>query len=97
MAAFSAFQPIKGRSWFGWSCPIGVLERSPSGGRIAAIRLSARCPSVDNTERRLDGRQRHVVSHYRLGEALEGERAKLFSCDASLECDVDKLAEQDLA
>jgi hypothetical protein len=21
MAAFSAFQPIKARSWFGWSCP----------------------------------------------------------------------------
>ena len=25
----------------------------------------------------------HVVGHYRLGEALEGEWAKLFSCDAS--------------
>ena len=52
--------------------------------RIAAIRLSARCPSFYNTERRLDGREWHVVGHYRLGEALEGERAQLFSCGASL-------------
>jgi hypothetical protein len=37
----------------------------------------------DNTESRLGERQRHVVGHYRLGEALEGERANLFGCDAS--------------
>ena len=41
-------------------------------------------PPFDNTERRLDGRERYVVGHHRLAEALEGERAKLFSCDASL-------------
>ena len=33
---------------------------------------------------RLDDRERHVVGHYRLGEAPEGERAKLFGCDAAL-------------
>jgi hypothetical protein len=40
--------------------------------------------AFDNTKSWLDGRERHVVGHNRLGEALEGERAKLFSCDASL-------------
>ena len=45
---------------------------------------SLRAAPFDNTERRLDGRERYVVGHNRLGEALEGERAKLFSCDASL-------------
>ncbi len=43
-----------------------------------------RTAPVDNTERRLDRRERHVVGHYRLGKTLEGERAKLFSCDAPL-------------
>ena len=41
--------------------------------------------------------ERHVVSHYRLGEALEGERADLFGCDASPERDIDALTEQNLA
>ena len=45
---------------------------------------SLRAAPVDNTERRLDGRERYVVGHNRLAEAFEGERAKLFSCDASL-------------
>ena len=36
------------------------------------------------SEARLDGRERYVVSDNRLAKALEGERAKLFSCDASL-------------
>jgi hypothetical protein len=45
---------------------------------------SLRAAPFDNTDRRLDGRERYVVGHNRLAEALEGERAKLFSCDASL-------------
>ena len=45
---------------------------------------SLRAAPFDNTERWLAGRERYVVGHYRLAEALEGERAKLFSCDASL-------------
>ena len=40
--------------------------------------------------------ERHIVRHYRLSEALEGKRAKLFSGDASLQCDIDPLAEQNL-
>ena len=52
--------------------------------RIAVIWSSIRCPSFDNAETRLTTYERHVVGHYRLGEALEGERADLFGCDASL-------------
>ena len=33
---------------------------------------SLRAAPFDNTKRRLAGRERHVVGHYRLGEALEG-------------------------
>jgi len=44
----------------------------------------------------LAGRERHVIGHNRLSEALESERAKLFGGDASLEGNVDALAEQDL-
>src|SRR5262245_39355473 len=53
--------------------------------------------AIDNTKSRLGSRERHVVGHYRLGKTLEGERAKLFRCDASLERDIDPLAEQYLA
>jgi len=45
--------------------------------------LSARRAPFDNPESRLTADERHVVGHYRLGEALEGERADLFGCDAS--------------
>jgi len=38
---------------------------------------------LDNAEGRLTTYERHVVSHYRLGEALEAERANLFGYDAS--------------
>src|SRR5215831_1194721 len=51
----------------------------------------------DHTKSRLAGRERHVVGHYRLGETLEGKRAKLFGGDASLERYIDPLAEQYLA
>ena len=65
--------------------------------RIAAICLSTRRPAFDNAESRLTACKRHVVGHYRLGEALEGERADLFGCDASPERDIDALTEQNLA
>src|SRR5437763_9393729 len=42
-----------------------------------------RAASFNNSESRLSGRERHVVGHYGLGEALEGEYAKLFGCDAA--------------
>ena len=45
---------------------------------------AARWSPFDNAESGLGGRERHIVRHNRLGEALEGERAKLFSCDACL-------------
>ena len=41
--------------------------------------------------------ERHVVSHDRLGEALQGERANLFGGNASLQRDIDALTEQNLA
>ena len=53
-------------------------------------------PPFDNTESRLGGRERHIVGHDRLGEALEGERANLFGGDASLQRDIDALTEQNL-
>ena len=56
-------------------------QSRPSSG-VAALKQSAGCP-FDTTER-LDGPERYVVGHHRLGEALEGESAKLFGCDASL-------------
>src|SRR5262249_58393356 len=52
---------------------------------------------VDNAERRLAGRERHVVGHDWLGETLQGERANLFSRYASFERHVDPLTEQNLA
>ena len=45
----------------------------------------------------MGGRERHVVGHDRLGEALEGKRTYLFGGNASLERNVDSLAEQYLA
>ena len=38
----------------------------------------------NHAEGRLGGRERHVVGNYGLSEALEGECANLFGCDASL-------------
>jgi hypothetical protein len=51
--------------------------------RIAAAWSNPRWASFDNAESRLTTYGRHVVGHYRLGEALEGERANLFDKDAS--------------
>ena len=47
-------------------------------------RLNALWATFDNAKSRSMVRERHVVGHYRLGEALEGERTDLFGCDASL-------------
>jgi hypothetical protein len=40
------------------------------------------------------GRERHVIGHYGLGEALESDRAYLFGGDASLQRDIDALTER---
>ena len=53
----------------------GIQQRPRSNALWAAF---------DNTERRLGGRKWHVLGNYRLGEALEGERANPFGGDASL-------------
>ena len=45
----------------------------------------------------MGGDEGHVVGNYGLGEAFEGERANLFGHDASVECDVNTLTEQNLA
>src|SRR5215468_8082748 len=52
--------------------------------RGATTESNALWASFDYTESRLGRRERHVVGHYRLRETLESDRAKLFSCDASL-------------
>src|SRR5262252_3517723 len=52
---------------------------------------------VDNAERRLAGRERHVVGDDRMGETLQGERSNLFSRYASFERHVNELTEQNLA
>jgi hypothetical protein len=51
----------------------------------------------DNPKNGLGSREWHVVSHDRLGEALEAERANLFGHNASPERDIDALTEQNLA
>ena len=53
------------------------------GVRVAAPHSNTLWAAFDNAESRLGGHERHVVSHYRLGEALEAERANLFGYDAS--------------
>src|SRR6516164_769140 len=73
-------------------CPIATRCEGGSGPHSNTL-----WAAFDNAESRLGGHERHVVGHYRLGQALEGERAKLFSCDTSLQRDVDALAEQNLA
>ena len=45
----------------------------------------------------MTSRERHIVGDNRLGETLEGERADLFSRDASSQRHIDELTEQDLA
>jgi hypothetical protein len=53
--------------------------------------------AFDNMKRGLAGREWHVVGHYRLGEALEGERANLFGYKASPKRGIYALTEQNLA
>ena len=64
-------------SWF-YPEPAGARQE-----RIAPIWSSTRRPSFADAESRLATCERHVVGHYRLGEALESECANLFGCDAS--------------
>src|SRR6516165_344791 len=73
-------------------CPIATRCEGGSGPHSNTL-----WAAFDNAESRLGGHERHVVGHYRLGQALEGERAKLFSCDTPLQRDVHALAEQNLA
>src|SRR5215467_3504797 len=51
---------------------------------------------VDNAERRLADRERHVVGDDWLGETLQGERPNLFSRYASFERHVNALTKQNL-
>ena len=44
----------------------------------------------------MSGCERHVVSHYRLGETLQGNRAALLQSDPTAEPGGDALGEQDL-
>jgi hypothetical protein len=76
-------RPFVAAEWAGRFCPIGVITKCPAGAH-RAIRSSARCSSFDNAESRLTTYERHVVGHYGLDKALEGECANLFGCDASL-------------
>jgi hypothetical protein len=48
---------------------------------VSLPHLNSLWAAFDNTERRLDSRERHVVGNYRLSEALECERAYLFGWD----------------
>ena len=73
------------------------LTEQPGGRVRSGPTSNTLWATFDNTESRLSGRERHVVGYYRLGEALEGERAHLFGCNACLERDIDKLTEQNLA
>jgi len=61
------------------------------------LRSNALWATFNNTESGLVGRERHVVGHDRVSQALEGERTNLFGGDVSLKGDIDALAEQDLA
>ena len=60
------------------------------------LRSNMSGPTLDNAESRLGGREQYVVSHYRLGETLQGKRANLFGRYASFERRVDALTEQNL-
>ena len=58
--------------------------KKPSNHRMTPPSNGLRAPPFNNAEKRLDGPERYVIGDNRLGEALEGERAKLFGCDAAL-------------
>src|SRR5215831_1035363 len=72
-----------------------LLSRAKTG--LHTLTGHSMIAPVDNAERRLAGRGRHVVSNDRLGETLQGEPANLFSRHASFERHVDALTEQNLA
>ena len=78
------------------SCPKGIIERASAGAQ-AAIWSSTRCPSFDNAESRLTTYERHVVGHYRLGEAFQGELADFFEWCSLFDRDGDSLCNKDLA
>src|SRR6516225_6139047 len=68
-----------------WRLELAFMPPLPSFGRSPAGMFSAPVKhSVGRPSSRLDSHERHIVGHDRLGEALEGERAQLFSCGASL-------------
>ena len=81
MTARGAIEPSRRRSPSAYCCAIADIEGATRREGDRTQMLSGP-PSI--TESRLDGCERHVVGNYRLSEALEGERAKLFSRDASL-------------
>ena len=45
----------------------GLAPMNKPVSEVAAASNSLRAAPVDNTERRLDGRERYVVGHHRLG------------------------------
>ena len=53
--------------------------------------------AFDNAESRLNGRERHVVGHYRLGEALQVKLTNLFHRHCIFDRDGDRLSEKDLS
>jgi hypothetical protein len=77
------------------SCPFAVIEGAIRR-RVPRLHSNTLWAPFDKTKSRLGGRERYVVGQYRLGEALQSERANLFGYDASLQCDIDALAEQNL-
>src|SRR5689334_16255459 len=77
--------------------PLSSLTEQPRRSVHGAHSSILWATPFNNTESWLGDREWNIVGHYRLGEALEGDWPKLFSCDTSLECDVDALAEQNLA
>src|SRR5215469_12532948 len=79
---------------------ISPLNANGSDGWISAIRsaaLDTLWAAVDNTESGLADRDGHVVSHDRLGEALEGKFAYLFNRGCLFNRDRDALREKDLS
>jgi hypothetical protein len=64
--------------------------------RLAAIWSSAWRSSFDDPESRLTTYEWHVVGHYRLGEALEGQRADFFERGDFFDLNGDPLGNQDL-
>ena len=79
----SARQGIDDAASTGTFCPFTVIE-GVTRASVSCPHLNALWTSFDNPECGLGSRERHVVGHYRLGEALEGKRANLFGYNTSL-------------